>query len=63
MCNMITLSLLHDFDTSSQFTIPLEWIKVLEIPLGTSLFTSSFIKYGMLEDVQHVDLFHKMGDV
>ncbi len=33
------------------------------IPLGTSSFTSSFIKDAMLENVRHVDFFLKMGDV
>ncbi len=33
------------------------------VPLSTSSFTSSFIKDAMLEDVRHVDLFPKMGDV
>jgi hypothetical protein len=31
--------------------------------LDTSSFPSSFIKDILLEDVQHVDLFPKMGDV
>jgi hypothetical protein len=35
----------------------------LKVPLGTSSFTSSFIKDAMLEDVQNVDLLPKMGDV
>ncbi len=33
------------------------------VPLGTSSFISSFIKNAMLEDVWHVDLLLKMGDV
>jgi hypothetical protein len=52
-----------DFNTPSHFTTPLEGIKVLGVPLGISSFTSSFIKYALLEDVQHVDLLPKMGDV
>jgi hypothetical protein len=35
----------------------------LEVPLGTSSFTSSFIKNAMLKDVRHVDLLFTMGDV
>jgi hypothetical protein len=31
--------------------------------LDTSCFPSSFIKDVLLKDVQHVDLFPKMGDV
>jgi hypothetical protein len=31
--------------------------------LGTSSFTSSFVKNTLLKDVQHVDLLFKMGDV
>ncbi len=38
-------------------------IRVLGIPLDISSITSSFIKDAMLEDVWHVDLFIKMGDV
>jgi hypothetical protein len=34
----------------------------LGVPLGTSSFTSFFIKDVLLEDVRHVDLFPKMGD-
>jgi hypothetical protein len=35
----------------------------LGIPLGTSSFTSSFIKNALLEDVWHVDFLPRMGDV
>jgi hypothetical protein len=35
----------------------------LGVPLRTSSFTSSFIKNALLEDVRHVDLLFKMGDV
>jgi hypothetical protein len=35
----------------------------LGVPLGISSFTSSFIKNVLLEDVRHVDLSPKMGDV
>jgi hypothetical protein len=52
-----------DFNTPSQFTTPLQGIKILGVPLGTSSFTSSFIKYVLLKGVQHVDLFLRMGDV
>jgi hypothetical protein len=52
-----------NFNTPSQFTTPSKGIRVLGVPLGTSSFTSSFIKDAMLEDVQHVDLFLKMDDV
>jgi hypothetical protein len=34
----------------------------LKVPLGTSSFTSSFIKDALLEDVWHGNLFPKMGD-
>ncbi len=33
------------------------------IQLGTSLFASFFIKDALLENVRHVDLLPKMGDV
>jgi hypothetical protein len=33
------------------------------VPLGTSLFTSSFIKDALLEDVQHLDILFRMDDV
>jgi hypothetical protein len=36
--------LLLDFNTPSQFMIPLEGIKILGAPFGTSSFTSSFIE-------------------
>jgi len=55
-------SLPPNFDTSSLFNTMLEGIKVLGVPLGTSSFTLSFIKDVLLKDVQHVDLFLKMGD-
>jgi hypothetical protein len=35
----------------------------LGVPLGTSSFTSSFIRDALLKDVQDVDLLLKMGDV
>jgi hypothetical protein len=43
--------LLPNFNTPSQFTTPSKGIKVLKVPLGTSSFTSSFIKDALLEDV------------
>jgi len=52
-----------DFVTSSKFNTPLEKIKILGVPLGTSSFTSSFIKNAFKKDVQHIDLFPRMGDV
>jgi hypothetical protein len=38
-------------------------MKILRVPLGTLTFTSSFIKDALLEDIQHVELFPRMGDV
>jgi hypothetical protein len=35
----------------------------MRVPLGTPSFRSCVIKYVLLEDVQHVDLFLKMGEV
>jgi hypothetical protein len=55
--------MLPNFDTPSLFNTPLEGIKVLGVPLGTSSFTSFFIKDVLLKDVWHVDLFTKMDDV
>ncbi len=55
--------LLFDFNTPSQFTTPSKRIRILGIPLGTSSFTSSFIKNALLEDVWHVDFLPRMGDV
>jgi hypothetical protein len=55
--------LLLNFDTPSLFNTPSEGIKVLGVPLGTSSSTSSFIENVLLEDVWHVDLLLKMGDV
>jgi hypothetical protein len=52
-----------NFNTQSQFTTPFEGIKILGVPLGTITFTSSFIKEALQQDVQHVDLFLRMGDV
>jgi hypothetical protein len=52
-----------DFKTPSQFTTQLKQIRVLGIPLGISSFTSSLIKDVLLEDVRHMDLFFKTGDV
>jgi hypothetical protein len=54
---------LFDFNTPSQFTTPIKRIRILGVPLGTSSFTSSFIKDVMVENVQHVDLLLRMGDV
>ncbi len=56
-------SLPPNFNTPSQFTIPPKRIRVLGVPLGTSSFTSSFIKDPMLEDVRHVNLLLAMSDV
>jgi hypothetical protein len=50
-------------DTPSKFITPSKGIKILGVLLGTSSFTSSFIKDVLLEDVQHVDLISKMGEV
>ncbi len=50
-------SLLPTFDT------PSKGIKVLGVPLGTSSFTSSFIKDVLLEDAWHVYFLPIMGDV
>jgi len=47
----------------SQFTTSLEGIRILGLPLCTSSFTPSFIKNALLENVWHVDLLFKMGDV
>jgi len=55
--------LLFNFDTPSLFNTPSIGIRVLGVPLGTSSFTSTFVKKNLLEDVQHVDLLLKMGDV
>jgi hypothetical protein len=52
-----------DFNTPSQFTTLLKGIRVLGVPLGTSSFTLSFIKYALVKDVHHVDFFLRMGDV
>jgi hypothetical protein len=52
-----------DFKTPPQFNTPLEGIKVLGVPLGTSSFTSSFIINVLLKDVQHVNILLKMSDV
>jgi hypothetical protein len=52
-----------DFKTPPQFNTPLKGIKVLGVPLGTSSFTSSFIKNALLKDVQHVNIILKMSDV
>ncbi len=52
-----------NFNTPSHFTTPFEGIRILEVPLGTLTFTSSFVKDALQEDVQHVDLLFKMGDV
>jgi len=49
--------LFPDFNTPSQFYTPSKGIKILRVPLGTSSFTSSFIKDVLLKDVRHVDLF------
>jgi len=45
------------------FNTSLKGIRVLGVPLGTSSFTSSFIKDVVLEDVQHVGFLLIMGDV
>jgi hypothetical protein len=52
-----------DFITPSQFNIPSKGIRAFGVPLGTSSFTSSFNKDVLLEDVWHIDLLHRMGDV
>jgi len=56
-------SLPLDFNTPSQFTTPSKGIRILGFPLSTLTFTSSLIKDALQEDVQHVDLLPKMGDV
>jgi hypothetical protein len=55
--------LLPNFITPSKFSTPLQGIIILGIQLGISSFTSSFIKNALLKDVQHIDLFLRMGDV
>jgi hypothetical protein len=50
------------FGLPLDFNPPFEGIRVLKVSLGTLIFTSSLIKYAFLKDVQHVDLFLKMGD-
>ncbi len=62
MCNM-PLVLSPNFNTPSQFNTPLEGIKILGVPLGTSSFKSSFIKNILLKDVWHVDLLLRLGNV
>ncbi len=42
---------------------PLKGISILGVPLGASSFTSSFIKNIMVEDIRHIHLFLRMGDV
>jgi len=56
-------SLSLDFNTPSQFTTLFEGIKVLGVLSSTLTFTSFFIKDAFLEDVRHVDIFHRMGNV
>jgi len=51
------------FGLPLDFNTPSQRINVLEVPLGTLTFTSSFIRDALLEDVRHVDLLLKMGDV
>jgi hypothetical protein len=60
---MSPLGLQLDFDSSFEFNTPLKGIKVLEVPLDTSSFTSSFINNALLKDIWHVNLFLIMGDV
>ncbi len=55
--------MLLNFDTPSLFNIPSKGIKVFGVPLGASSFISFFIKDVLLEDVWHVDIFLRMGDV
>jgi hypothetical protein len=38
-------------------------MKILGVPLNTSSFISSFIKYTLFKDVRHVDLLLRFGDV
>ncbi len=56
-------SLSPNFNTPSQFTTSSKGIRILGVSLGISSFTSSFIKYAMLEDVQHVNFLLRVGDV
>jgi hypothetical protein len=42
---------------------PSKGIIILGVLLGTSSFTLSFIEDALLEDVQHVNLLLRMGDV
>ncbi len=45
-------SLPPDFNTPSWFTTPFEGIRVLGVPLGTFIFTSSFIKNVLQKDAR-----------
>jgi hypothetical protein len=56
-------TLLLNFNTPSLLNTPSKGIMGLGVPLGISSFTSSFIKDVLLEDVQHVDLLRRMGNV
>jgi hypothetical protein len=47
----VPFSLSPNFDTWSLFYTPSKGIRVLGVPLGSSSFTSSFIKDVLLEDV------------
>jgi len=60
-CSPFSLS--PNFDIPSLFNTPLERIRVLRVSLDTSSFISSFIKKNLPEDVWHVDLFPRVGDV
>jgi hypothetical protein len=60
---MVTFWLDTELQHPIPVTTPSKGFRVLGVPFGTLIYTSSFIKDAMLKNVQHVDLFFRMGDV
>jgi hypothetical protein len=60
---MVTFWLATEFQHPILVTTPSKGVRVLGVPLDILTFTSSFIKDALLKNVQHVDLFFRMGDV
>jgi hypothetical protein len=64
MCNIVTLWPTIKLQQPIPIYHPIKKkIRILEVSLGTSFFTSTFIKDAMLKDVQHLNLLFRMNDV
>jgi hypothetical protein len=63
MFGLAPFSLTLTFSPFVDFLCILDGIKVLDTLFGSIFFTSSFLQDALDEDVHHVDVFLRLGDV